>query len=811
MVDINTTKDAQATADKVKAADQGGKGAGDAYKALNSEVQDHYNQIGKNGYTQADFQNYQNALVKDLVANGTLPDLSLEWASANKDILHKLSSKQGDGGGNNLPDNGISHDAIGTTVDLMKGNFDGTLTQAYGAQLENGGDVAGVHINGGTFDAATAATGGNPGHDAYLGPKSTQAYFDQETRAITNRGLVAKDGDKTTSKISQLFDGDTPLIQQLDTAKDGGKADGKVSQDDLDAWLNSHDKNDPNYQVVRDIRDGKYDGQLKKSDGNDKISDGFSVGELSADFGIPDLEGNIKDGKSSYADLAKAYREARDGDPVPAPTVVKGFDGKPLSVSYDNGRVDQFEYDANGNINRITETPPGGGDPVVYKANDKGVWGAVKADGTIDDSTGNRNPVVTSDGRYAFQNKDGKWVEADDHGNFVPPSADFTYQQGFPKLDKEGNPIPGQVQTSEITVNSDSQVTQIKAPDGSVSKFTYDANDASKLTGLTAVDEKGNPMAFAKDDSGKWVTVGADGKPTTTAAPFSDASIDSSGNVTLTMPDGSKVVSTPDNVNHKDTADGPVVGADSSASATNTSDGSNSTDGNKQTADVKLPFETKTDDQGNTTFNLEGGDGKWLWNYADQIAKASGKDTQQVLDEIVKANQGKNGLAADATGDNVGNYQPGDYIIPKDLLTTTDASTAAATSTDASTSSTSASTDSSQTSSTDAKAQPNPAAGDNLASNVEVKDGYVASIKYANDSSLSFTYDDQHNLTSIQLSGIQDGGQTYSMKDGAWVAADGSPAPFNNPVVQPDGSFSYTDASGQEMSIAPDSQAGAKK
>lgn len=784
MVDINTTKDAQTTADKVKAADKGGKGAEDAYKALNTEVQDHYNQIGKNGYTQADFQNYQNALVKDLVANGTLPDLSLEWASANKDILHKLSSKQGDGSGNNLPDNGISHDAIGTTVSLMKGNLDGTLIQAYGAQLENGGDVAGVHIQGGTFDAATAATGGNPGHDAYLGPKSTQAYFDQETRAITNRGLVAKDGDKTTSKISQLFDGDPPLIQQLDTAKDGGKPDGKVSQDDLDSWLNSHDKNDPNYQVVRDIRDGKYDGQLKKQDGNDKISDGFSVGELSGDFGIPDLEGNIKDGKSSYSDLAKAYQEARKGDPVPPPTVVKGADGRTASISYDNGRVDKFEYDANGNINRIEETPAGGGDPVVYKANDKGVWGPVKADGTIDDSAGNRAPVITSDGHYAFQQKDGKWVMADDHGNFVAPAGDFTYQQGFPKLDKEGNPIPGQVQNSEITVNSDSQVTQIKAPDGSVSKFTYDANDPSKLTGLTAVDEKGNPVAFAKDSSGKWVSVGADGKPSTTAAPFSDAAIDSSGNVTLTMPDGSKVVSTPDNVNHKDTANGPVVGADSSTASTNPGDGNNPpADNQPTTTDVKLPFETKTDDQGNTTFTLEGGDGKWLWNYADQIAKASGKDTQQVLDEIVQANRGKNGLSADATGDNVGNYQTGDYIIPKDLLTASDSSTPA-----------------------DTTQKPNPAAGDKLADNVQVKDGYVASVKYGDSSTLSFTYDDQHNLTSIQLAGVQGGGDTYTLKDGKWVGADGSPAPFNDPVVQPDGSFAYTDAQGQAMAIAPDAQ-----
>jgi hypothetical protein len=779
MVDINNTKDAQSTADKVKAADQGGKGAADAYKALNTEVQNHYNQIGTNGYTQADFQAYQGALVKDLVNNGTLPDLSLEWASANKDVLHKLSSKQGSGSDNQLPDNGISHDAIGATVNLMKGNLDGTLVQAYGAQLENGGDVAGAHIQGGTFDAATAATGGNPGHDAYLGPKSTQAYLDQETRAIDNRGLVAKDGDKTTSKISQLFEGNPPLIQQLDTAANGGKPDGKIGQSDLDAWLNSHDKNDPNYQVVRDIRDGKYDNQIKKQDGTDKISDGFSVGELSKDFGIPDLEGNIKDGKSTYTDLANAYRDARAGDPVPPPTVVKDANGKPASISYDNGRVDKFEYDASGNINRIEETPPGGGDPVVYKADDKGNWGQVKPDGTIDTSGGQKNPVITSDGHYAFQQKDGKWVEADDHGNFVAPSTDFTYQQGFPKLDKEGNPIPGQTQNSEITVNSDSKVTQIKAPDGSVSKFTYDTTDPSKLSTFTAVDGKGNPEAFTRDSSGKWVTVGADGKPTTTAAPFSDAAIDSSGNVTLTMPDGSKVVSTPDNVNHKDTPDGPVIGADTS----NPSNPSNPT--SNPNGDVTLPFATKTDDKGNTTFNLEGGDGKWLWNYADQIAKADGKDTQQVLDEIVRANRGTNGLAADATADNIGNYQKGDYIIPKDLLTSATAAPA-----------------------TDAAQTPNPPAKSNPAANVTVTDGYVSSVSYANNSTLSFTYDDKHNLASIQLAGVQGGGDTYTMKDGKWVGSDGSPSPFTSPVVQPDGSFTYTDASGQAMSIAPDANAG---
>lgn len=780
MVDIDTTKDAQNTADKVKAADKGGKGAEDAYKALNTEVQNHYQQIGKDGYTQADFQKYQESLVKDLVANGTLPDLSLEWASENQSILHKLSSKQGDGDGNNLPDNGISHDAIGTTVDLMKGNFNGTLVQAYGAQLENGGDVAGTHINGGTFDAATAATGGNPGHDAYLGPKSTQAYFDQESRAIDNRGLVAKDGDKTTSKLSQLFEGNPPLMQQLDTAKDGGKPDGKVSDGDLDSWLNAHDKNDPNYQVVRDIRDGKYDKQLKTSDGEDKISDGFSVGELSRDLGIPDLEGNIKDGKSTYADLAKAYRDARNGDPVPPPTVVKDASGKTSSISYDNGRVDKFEYDANGNINRITETPPEGGEPVVYKANDKGVWGPVKADGTVDDSGGQKNPVITTDGQYAFQSKDGKWNVADDHGNFNPPSKDFTYQQGFPKLDKEGNPIPGQMQTSEISVNTSNQITQIKAPDGSTSKLTYDASDPSKLTGFTGIDSKGNPNAFVKDSSGKWVTADADGKPTTTAAPFADASIDSAGNVTLTGPDGTKIVSTPDNVNHKDTPDGPVVGAEGAQPPATTDNPS---------ATVNLPFATATDADGNTTFKLEGGDGKWLWNYADQIAKANGKDTQQVLDEIVQANRGRNGLAADATGANVGDYEQGDYIIPKDLL-------GAAPATD---------TTASDTTAADA-AQPNPPAGDTVPANVQVQDGYVAGVKYGNNSSIAFTYDDKHNLTKIQISGVQ-GAPTYELKDGKWVSSDGSAVPFNNPVVQPDGTLAYTDANGDPQTIAPSANA----
>lgn len=781
MVDINNTKDAQNTADKVKAADKGGKGAEDAYKALNTEVQSHYSQVGKDGYTQADFQKYQEALVKDLVENGTLPDLSLEWASENQSILHKLSSKQGDGSGNDLPDNGISHDAVGTTVDLMKGNFNGTLVQAYGAQLENGGDVAGTHIEGGTFDAATAATGGNPGHDAYLGPKSTQAYYDQESRAIDNRGLVAKDGDNTTSKISQLFVGNPPLIQQLDTAKDGGSADGKISDDDMDAWLNSHDKNDPNYQVVRDIRDGKYDGQLKTADGEDKISDGFSVGELSRDFGIPDLEGNIKDGKSTYADLAKAYRDARNGDPVPPPTVVKDANGKTSSISYDNGRVDKFEYDANGNINRITETPPEGGTPVVYKANEQGVWGPVKADGTVDDSGGQRNPVITNDGQYAFQNKDGGWNVADDHGNFNPPTKDFAYQQNFPKLDKEGNPIPGQMQTSEISVNTGSQITQIKAPDGSISKFTYDATDPTKLTGFTGIDSNGTPNAFVKDSTGKWVTADADGKPTTTAAPFVDASIDSAGNVTLTGPDGTKIVSTPDNVNHKDTPNGPVVGADTTATTTDTPP----TTTDNPPATVQLPFDTTTDADGNTTFKLEGGDGKWLWNYADQIAKANGKNTEEVLDQIVQANRGRNGLADDATGSNVGDYQQGDYIIPKELLGAAPAAAADTTATDA--------------------PQPNPPAAETVPDNVQVQDGYVASVQYGDQSTLSFAYDEKHNLTKMQVAGVQ-GAPVYELKDGKWVSSDGSPVPFNNPVVQPDGTLSYTDASGAEKSIAPDAK-----
>jgi YD repeat-containing protein len=649
MVATDNTKEAQNTADKIKSTDKGGeKGAASAYQALNSEVQQHYDQVGKNGYTQQDFKNYQTALVKDLQTNGTLPDISLEWAKDNKDILHKLSSKQGgDSGRNNLPDTGISHDAIGAATSLMQNNFNGELIKAYGAQLEAGG----------TFDAATAATGGDPGHDAYLGPKSTQAYFDQKDRVSGNRGLTdAQDH----AKLSQLFqkgpNGEAPLIQQLDTAKDGGKADGNISSDDLNSWLNSHDKHDPNYQVVQDIKDGKFDG-LKKQDGStDKISDGFSVSELSSDFGISGISSDdIKNGKKSYGDLANAFNAAHNSDAVAPPSVVKDAAGNTTKISYDNGRAEQFEYDANGKINRITETPADGGAPVVYKANDKGVWGPMKADGTIDDSAGNKNPVITSDGQYAFQNKDGGWNVVDDHGNASAPSSDFSYKQNYPALDSAGKPIPGQTQTTEIAVNTSSQITGINYGDGSASKFTYDATDPTKVTGLTRTDSKGADTAFVRDSSGKWVTTDAQGNPTTTAAPFTDTSVDSAGNVSIVR-DGKTLVVTPDNKLHSDTADGPVAGADPAATSTKPGDAS------------KVPFETKTDAQGNTTFTLAGGSGHWLWNYADQLAKASGKDTNQVLDEIVKANRGQNGLSQDATGANPGNYEKGDYVIPQDLL-----------------------------------------------------------------------------------------------------------------------------------------------
>ena len=162
MVDINNTKDAQSSADKVKAADNGHSDSTGAYKALNSEVQDHYKQIGTNGYTQADFQNYQNTLVKDLVANGTLPDLSLAWANDNKSLLHNLSGSDPDG-------QQISRGGISSGVEAQQGNTDGTLIQAFGAQLsKDGGDVNGVKIKGGTYDAAVKANGGDPNDGDYL-------------------------------------------------------------------------------------------------------------------------------------------------------------------------------------------------------------------------------------------------------------------------------------------------------------------------------------------------------------------------------------------------------------------------------------------------------------------------------------------------------------------------------------------------------------------------------------------------------------------------------------------------------------------
>ncbi len=663
---VDNEKEAQVTADKVKQADHGGKGAKDAYDSLNKEVQSHYDQIGKNGYTQEDFKNYQNALVKDLQANGTLPDLSLSWAAENQSLLHKLSSRQpSDGNGaNNLPDTGISHDAIPAVVQLMQNNFNSALIKAYGDQLEKGG----------TFDAATAATGDNPGHNAYLGPKSIAAYFDQEGRGQDNRALQAKNGDgQVTSRLSDLYktgpNGEAPLIQQLDTAKNGGKPDGNISSDDINSWLNAHDAKDPNYQLVKDIKDGKYDG-LKKKDGTDKISDGFNVDELNSDLGITGVsKDDIASGKKKYSDLAQAFNTAGAGDAVAAPKVDKGADGNVNKITYANGRSEQFEYDSTGNINRITETPANGGAPVVYKADDKGNWGPMKPDGSIDTSAGNHNPVVTADGHYAYQSKDGKWNVVDDRGNASAPAGDFTYTQHSLKLDASGNPIPGQKQDSQITVNSSSEVTQVKYPDGSASKFTYDSADPTKLTSVVRADASGNESEFVKNADGKWVAADKDHKPTDKAAKFSDISVDSSGNVSVKGSDGNTIVITPDNVGHKDSATGAVVGADTKPATTSNPDKPADT-GNGDTPQPtgKVPFETKQDADGNTTFALQGGSGHWLWNYADQLAKATGKNTNDVLDAIVKANRGKNGIPADGTAANPGHYTKGDYVIPKDLL-----------------------------------------------------------------------------------------------------------------------------------------------
>lgn len=663
MTAVDNEKDAKATADHVKELDHGGaKGAGDAYKALNTEVQQHYDQIGKNGYTQEDFKNYQNALVKDLQANGTLPDLSLSWAAENQSLLHKLSSKQpSDGhGANNLPDAGISHDAVPAVVSLMQNNFNSALVKAYGDQLEKGG----------TFDAATAATGDNPGHNAYLGPKSINAYFDQASRVQENRGMQAKDGDgNPTSSLSNLFkpgpNGEAPLIQQLDTAKNGGKPDGNISSDDMQSWLNSHDAKDPNYQLVKDLKDGKYDG-LKERDGTDKVSDGFNVDELTSDLGITGIsKDDIKDGKKSYGDLATAFETARNADQVAPPKADKDADGHVSKLTYANGRVDQFEYDATGNINRIAQTSADGSQH-VFKQDSKGAWGELRPDGSVDTSAGFSSPVVTDKGQFAYHNKDGNWTVVDDHGNNGAPTGDFTYTSHSLKLDASGNPIPGKTQDSHITVNANSEVSAITYPSGATSKFTYDADH--KLTNVTRTGDPNNKDSeFVKDADGKWVVADADHKPTKTPAKFADISVDSSANVTVKGADGKTIVITPDNVGHKDTATGAVVGADTTTQPPANGDQTPPVvDPDKPAA--AIPFETKTDDQGATTFTLTGGSGHWLWNYADQIAKANGKDVNQVLDAIVKANRGKNGIPADATGANPGSYQKGEYIIPPELV-----------------------------------------------------------------------------------------------------------------------------------------------
>jgi YD repeat-containing protein len=163
---------------------------------------------------------------------------------------------------------------------------------------------------------------------------------------------------------------------------------------------------------------------------------------------------------------------AKDGT-----TVAQDATGKATSVDYGNGQKRSFEYDKDGQLNKVTDT-----NGSVYSMKD-GKW--VGADGKqapISDIS------IGEDGRYSYQNKDGQKITQN-----LDRTSDVVNPNG-----------------TTMKQDADGKISEIDFKDGKKRTFTYDADGVSSIT-------EGDGTVVNRGADGKWsdgrtdVTVGKDG------------------------------------------------------------------------------------------------------------------------------------------------------------------------------------------------------------------------------------------------------------------------------------------------------------
>jgi hypothetical protein len=202
------------------------EGSAKAYEALQKDFQD-YAQGGNR--SAADIQAYWNGVNEKLKESGTLGTLSLEYAKSNPLIQESSSMQGGTITAQSVERQRIHNErAVGksdyreNTKDYASERFDLMFQNELRDQFRNKQGIA---------------------NDGYI-----HAYeINERLSSLDHDRTEQNEKEGRRSQLASLISvregrEQSDLFTQLDTAKDGGKGDGRISKDDLDAYTKGADR-----------------------------------------------------------------------------------------------------------------------------------------------------------------------------------------------------------------------------------------------------------------------------------------------------------------------------------------------------------------------------------------------------------------------------------------------------------------------------------------------------------------------------------------------------------------------------------------
>ncbi len=474
-----------------------GGGADNAYAKLQEDINAEKVKLG--GANTPEYKEYVKNVQTELQKAGLLPEMTLEWANQNKAALTFSSN---DGGA-------ITKDGIAKYQELAK-SFNGgqdldAVQQMFSTQLSNDfGSVAKssdhnlgpIHwgdnvINGDDLNNALKAQ-----TDLHGGSEQTMKLL---TQARDSKGNLVPDA----------------VFNMLDTAANGGSGDGKVSKDDVDAFLKNKNTDSSLKAMgytddqIKDLKTGLTDMSNNwDSEANKALRGGqdtLSQDSIAKAYGFDNL-GQFATSENGDKPAAAAAAAAATGDKGTVKT-----DGDNTTVTYADGRERDFHFtgDKLDQVKDFNGTWKKDGDNWV-DASDSSKKAPFK-DVSVDRTTGAVTYDNGTDGKYTT-NADGtsSLAKTDAAGNTITSSGDT-----YTVHEKDAN--------KDVVV----KVKAVSSGHGESSNEPYDVT----LPG---------GGHYTKDDSGKWT--GPDGKTdfhfdnTTGALSYTENSkvhsLDSSGKVT---------------------------------------------------------------------------------------------------------------------------------------------------------------------------------------------------------------------------------------------------------------------------------------